>query len=210
MITIICEQCNNPKKIHKAHLYKKNTNGTLRKQKYCSRACSSASKRVDWQCLYCKKKKKVPRSRAFFKYCNRQCWGAHCVGENSHAWAGGKKLFVCDQCERKFPEWESNFIKYGKRSKNIFCGVECKDNFKKGKPLPKETKRKLSEALSGKKNPNYIHGMAGKEHNSWEYFKYKCEQAPDKVPFFKLNRAMGYGIWRSLKYRKEGKGGGDS
>jgi len=77
----------------------------------------------------------------------------HKSGNSASGWQGGKIRKICPMCGKEFEVHPYD----DKRAK--YCGLQCRYKSQRGRKLSEETKKKLSEALSGKKAPNWKGGI---------------------------------------------------
>lgn len=128
--------------------------------RFCSRSCylvdHAKKPRIKRVCSHCEKSYECPIFKANRKpYCSEACWKAHKKAKPIH----------CSHCEVWFTPMKMMNYKHGKRligvNNRSVCSAECLNGFMRHN---KERKRKISEAFTGTRHPNW---QGGSRHISY-------------------------------------------
>lgn len=172
-----CKQCG--KKCEKWHTPSVTAPGQTVKYLFCSRQCSSASRKskVELECLICLKKFEVWPARAKTrKYCNKKCQNI-ATGLRFKGKLNNPIEVSCGYCGKVniVPDHVVN------AGQGKFCDKICCDKFKVGKP----------GANLGKTFPQ----MSGKNHHAW-----RGGVTPENE---KLRKGRKYASWRKAVFARD-------
>lgn len=120
-------------------------------------------------CDYCNKEIKIYPSSVKYKhhYCDMKCRGKwmseNLRGSNCSLWKGGSVCMKCEKCGNKF------YINKSASINRRFCSMKCYNKSgknTKGRIWSDESRRKLSESMTGHNNPMWM--KIGELNPAWK------------------------------------------